>query len=337
MEGYWKDTDQNLSLHGNCSLASVREYLTIKYNSLIIAPLPPPQRGFRADLISDRFGFELYIERQVLPYPDLLVKVTPIRVNLPGKPSKQPYDGPTLYVGGVGADNYTTIQDAVNHASTGGTVFVYGGEYRENIVVDKAIRLIGEDKTKVLIHAGLNDGIKTIADNVEITGFTIEAEQANTYNDAPIYLGSSGNYVHNNNLIKSEWYGLIACNTSSDVIENNSIIDNDIGVWLCRTVDSVVRYNNISLSNWVGIWLWPYSNDNTICYNNFIGNKRNAGNSDVTTRNTWSHNYWDDYAGLKGSPLADLNGDGVGNIPYKISRWNRDWHPLMEPFPLMLT
>jgi len=337
MEGYWKDTDQNLSLHGNCSLASVREYLTIKYNSLVIAPLPPPQRGFSADLISDRFGFELYVERQVLPYPEHHIKITPIKVKLPGKPSGQTYDGPTLYVGGVGADNYTTIQDAVDHASAGDTVFVYGGEYRENIVVDKAIRLVGEDKTKVLIHAGLNDGIKTIADNVEITGFTVEAEQANTYNDAPIYLASSGNYVHDNNLTKSEWYGLIVFNSSSDVIENNSIIDNDIGVWLCRTVNSVVRYNNISMSNWVGIWLWPYSKDNTICYNNFIGNKRNARNSDVTTRNTWTHNYWDDYAGLKCTPLADLNGDGVGNIPYKISRWNRDWHPLMEPYPLGFT
>jgi parallel beta-helix repeat protein len=95
-----------------------------------------------------------------------------------------------------------------------------------------------------------------------------------------------------------------------------------------------VRYNNISLSNWVGIWLWPYSKDNTIRYNNFIGNKLNAGNSDVTTRNTWSYNYWDDYIGLKFTKLADVNGDGVGNIPYKISRWNRDWHPLMEPYPL---
>ena len=312
-------------------------FIPTKYNSLVIAPLPPPQRGFSADLISDRFGFELYVERQVLPYPEHHIKITPIKVKLPGKPSGQTYDGPTLYVGGVGADNYTTIQDAVDHASAGDTVFVYGGEYRENIVVDKAIRLVGEDKTKVLIHAGLNDGIKTIADNVEITGFTVEAEQANTYNDAPIYLASSGNYVHDNNLTKSEWYGLIVFNSSSDVIENNSIIDNDIGVWLCRTVNSVVRYNNISMSNWVGIWLWPYSKDNTICYNNFIGNKRNARNSDVTTRNTWTHNYWDDYAGLKCTPLADLNGDGVGNIPYKISRWNRDWHPLMEPYPLGFT
>jgi parallel beta-helix repeat protein len=334
MEGYWKDTKQNVSLHGNCSLASTREYLNCKYNSLIITPLSAPQQGFSADLVLDRFSFELYIERQVLPYQDLYIHFTPLKVKLPGKPSGQTYDGPILYVGGGGADNYSTIQDAVDHASAGDTVFVCGGEFRENIVIDKAIRLVGEDKTKVLLHAGLDDGIKTIADNVEITGFTIEAEKADTYNDAPIYLASSGNYVHDNNLTKSEWYGLIAFNSSSDVIENNSIYDNDIGIWLCRTVDSIVRFNNIAQSNWVGIWLWPYSKDNTICYNNFIGNKLNARNSDVTTRNSWSHNYWDDYNGLKWTPIADLNGDGVGNIPYKISRWNRDWHPLMEPYLL---
>jgi len=337
-EGYCKNNEQNISLHGEATLASYRQYLSIKYNSLKIQLLRPPQgHGFSVDLVSDRFGFELYFERLVLPPPDYHVYIKPIRVTLPGKPSDQTYDGPTVYVGGSGAANYKTIQDAVDNASAGDTVFVYSGEYRENIIVDKAIRLVGEDKNKVMLHAGTKDGIKTVADDVEITGFTIEAELANSYDDAPIYLASSGNHVHDNNLIKSEWYGLIAFNSSNDVIENNSIIDNDIGVWLCRTVGCVVRYNNISLSNYVGIWLWPYSKGNTICCNNFIGNARNARNSDVTTRNTWSHNYWDDYAGLKFKHMADLNGDDVGNIPYKISRWNRDWHPLMEPCPLGFT
>ena len=35
--------------------------------------------------------------------------------------------GNTLYVGGIGPDNYTSIQAAINDASDGDTIFVYEG------------------------------------------------------------------------------------------------------------------------------------------------------------------------------------------------------------------
>ena len=37
--------------------------------------------------------------------------------------------GNTLYVGGTGPGNYTSIQNAVDNASDGDTVFVYDGTY----------------------------------------------------------------------------------------------------------------------------------------------------------------------------------------------------------------
>ena len=334
-DGYYIDKKQKIPLHGICTIASYRQLFATRYASLEINRLRPPAGlGFSSDLISHRLGFELFFERQLLPYPQRHFYLKPISITTPEKPPEQSYDGSKLYVGGFGVGNYSRIQDAIDNASEGDTVFVYGGEYQENILIDKAIRLVGEDKNKVLLHAGNKDGIKTIANSVEITGFTIEAEQADSYDDSAIDLSSSGNYVHDNNVIKSEWYGIFVFNSSSNVIENNSIIDNDIGVWLCRAVNSVVRYNNISLSNYVGIWLWPYSKDNTICYNNFFGSKVNARNSDLTTRNTWSHNYLDDWIGLKFRRLADLNRNGIGNIPYRISRFEFDWHPAMEPYEI---
>ena len=41
--------------------------------------------------------------------------------------------GNVLYVGGSGPGNYTKIQDAVDDASDGDTVFVYSGIYYETI------------------------------------------------------------------------------------------------------------------------------------------------------------------------------------------------------------
>ncbi len=40
-------------------------------------------------------------------------------------------NGKTLYVGGSGPGNYTKIQDAIDNASDGDTVFVYNGTYHE--------------------------------------------------------------------------------------------------------------------------------------------------------------------------------------------------------------
>ena len=42
--------------------------------------------------------------------------------------------GDTLYVGGNGTGNYTSIQDAIDNASDGDTVYVYNGTYIERPV-----------------------------------------------------------------------------------------------------------------------------------------------------------------------------------------------------------
>ena len=94
------------------------------------------------------------------------------------QPSLFSIRGKTLYVGGSGDGNYTKIQDAINDASEGDTVFVYddSSPYIENLTINKGITLLGEDKETTII-----DGLKLIyniifisADWVTITGFTIQ-------------------------------------------------------------------------------------------------------------------------------------------------------------------
>ena len=86
-------------------------------------------------------------------------------------------DGNTLYVGGTGPNNYTTIQSAIDDAVDGDTVFVFGysSPYKENIYVDKSINLIGENKEFTLIESD-DDWpfiIHIWEDRVNISGFTI--------------------------------------------------------------------------------------------------------------------------------------------------------------------
>ncbi|MCJ2669963.1 MAG: hypothetical protein LN416_05575, partial [Candidatus Thermoplasmatota archaeon] len=49
----------------------------------------------------------------------------------------------TLYVGGAGPGNYTSIQNAIFAAEPGDTVFVYNGTYYGNIEIYKTVSLVG--------------------------------------------------------------------------------------------------------------------------------------------------------------------------------------------------
>ena len=61
-------------------------------------------------------------------------------------------NGNTLYVGGSGPGNYSTIQSAIDAANPGDTIFVYSGTYNEYLYLEKTINLIGENKDTTLIN-----------------------------------------------------------------------------------------------------------------------------------------------------------------------------------------
>jgi pectin methylesterase-like acyl-CoA thioesterase len=55
-----------------------------------------------------------------------------------------------IYVDGGEAD-FTTIQDAIDTANEGDTIYVEKGIYCENIIINKSLILIGEDKEYTII------------------------------------------------------------------------------------------------------------------------------------------------------------------------------------------
>ena len=76
-----------------------------------------------------------------------------------------------------GNADFTQIQDAIDYASEGDTIFVYNGTYYEMILIDKSINLMGEDKTSTIIDGQQNeflreDVVEIKADGVNLSGFT---------------------------------------------------------------------------------------------------------------------------------------------------------------------
>jgi hypothetical protein len=92
--------------------------------------------------------------------------------------------GNTLYVDDDGGADYVRIQDAIDNASDGDTVFVYSGTYFENLVVDKSINLIGEDKnTTVIDGRQLDDTIWIKTSSVRLSELSIVNSKPGPWGD----------------------------------------------------------------------------------------------------------------------------------------------------------
>ena len=76
-------------------------------------------------------------------------------------------------------DDYPTIQEAINSASPGDTIYVRAGTYNENVVVNKSVSLVGENRATTIIDVEgrwatpYYGAVQVIVNNVKISGFTI--------------------------------------------------------------------------------------------------------------------------------------------------------------------
>jgi len=59
----------------------------------------------------------------------------------------------TIYVPG----DFLTIQEAIDNATSGDTIIVSNGRYKENIIIDKELTVQGSHKSTTLID-GMQDG-----------------------------------------------------------------------------------------------------------------------------------------------------------------------------------
>ena len=67
------------------------------------------------------------------------------------------------------------IQDLIDNASNGDTIYIPSGTYYENIVINKSISLIGKDKNTTIIDGNKSGDVVIIyADWVNISGFKIQ-------------------------------------------------------------------------------------------------------------------------------------------------------------------
>jgi|GEM_PF-1277244 len=163
--------------------------------------------------------------------------------------------------------DYSTIQEAVDNAAEGDTVFVKKGYHFGSVFINKSLSLIGEDNETIIVGDDyrLNGTIIVIRhDNVNVSGFTIRSNKPT----------SSRRGIH---LLHARY-----CNVSGNTITNCGC-----GIWLYGASQNSIIGNNLT-DNTYGLRI-DLSDDNT-----FVGNIAADGSYGIrlnsSTNNTFRNN-----------------------------------------------
>jgi parallel beta-helix repeat protein len=222
-------------------------------------------------------------------------------INVVEKTTILTHPGNILYVGGTGEDNYTKIQDAIDNASDGDTVFVYddSSPYYEYLLINKTINLIGESKYTTIIDAQYKDTPVEIsnADNSFISGFTIQncPRSGTEYQHAVVDIVRSDYVIIKDNILT---IGYISANDWTCAVE----LDNCM---YCKIQDNIIFEDiDIPIGRLVGVSLHDGSSHNTVS-----GNDISNYTFGVRTTRVYT-NLNNDYNIISGNHIHD-NGDGI--------------------------
>jgi len=248
-------------------------------------------------------------------------------------------------------DDYASIQEAIDSADEGDTVFVKSGLYYQTAIINKSLSLVGENRETTIIDGnGTTTRIYVETDHITVTGFTIRNVLVTTQSgifllDAD-YCNISNNILINNrngirlersnynkvtrNIIRENGGGITIHGLNNSIYQNeivnssgvgisqganNTISENNLvnnGISLYDTNDNYIIGNNVTNSDGLGI-VFTASYDNRFFLNNFNNNNQTFDNSVLLTYLNLSVNIWDN--GFEGNYWIGYNGtdaDGDG-------------------------
>jgi len=153
--------------------------------------------------------------------------------------------GDWLYVGGSGSGNYSRIQDAIDNATDGDTVYVFPGLYKEHIEINQSISLQGADSGTTIIdgESTNNDIITCVGTEVFISGFTLR--NCSTTRSS-VLINHTTNCTLYRTIISTAGYGITMRNAQNISIVNNMLqqtLNNTTG-YIAIRIDAC-RYSTV--------------------------------------------------------------------------------------------
>lgn len=253
-----------------------------------------------------------------------------------------------IYVDDSGGADYNSIQEAIDNADDGDTIFVYNGTYEEQIIVDKKINLVGENKKNTIITGDFRKYLISInVHDVSLSNFNIKGKKSfltlsngilissdktkisncviNQLSIGILVKGSDTN-ISNNQIFDCNIGLFFSLNVENNIIECNNFSNNFFGIWSFFSMISsgnIIR-ENLFLKNSIGVGLVFLTKGFTVYHNNFVENNVHAKGSG---QNIWNDkypsggNYWSGYSGVDeyhGLSQDKPGSDGIIDDAYSI-------------------
>jgi len=198
-------------------------------------------------------------------------------------------------IGDGSADKpYKTIQEAIESANNGDTIYVFGGFYQEHLVINKKLKIEGgidEEETVIDSEFDYRYLVEITADEVEFKGFTLSDSDNETTSPigALIGLKSDDNKVLGNFITNTESYGIYVASTSENNIIYDNIVNNTkVGIYVYSSSTNDIANNEISNCSQYGINIESvlestrlYNNDINMCETGI--NIQNSGYVNITS------------------------------------------------------
>jgi parallel beta-helix repeat protein len=274
---------------------------------------------------------------------------------------------PARAEGFVVPDDYPTIQSAINAVGGYVRIFVRNGTYYENLVVNRTVYLIGENKDATIIDGSKNANSRAVVDITApwdgiVTDLTIRNGNCGILIENPIAFNwtvaddkvinnSEGicvmsNFPHEvaDNEVENNVEGILLQTTQGNLVHENNVTSNVDGIVLQNAQANLVCKNNITSNEGAGVVFDEAQNNsifhNTTFWNNTVqarastspGFKNLLDNGYPSGGNYWSDlNATDFYSG----PYQNETGsDGIADASYSVDSTESDRYPLMYPWTM---
>ena len=272
----------------------------------------------------------------------------------------------------VGSDDnkdFPSIQEAVNAAEPGDTVYVYNGLYMENIYIDKEISvrsISGKPEINIVTAKNPHDHVfHVIANNVTISGFSING--ANDTQKAGIYLENTQGVMISNNNLSSNRLGIYLESSTTNMLNLNDVSENEVGIFLNASKDNWIINNRVKMNRLKGIFLETSdgnrlkenllhfnteyglmlaNSSKNLIYDNYFQNSENVGYEGINLENVWNMtqmreinivggpfiggNYWTGPENTALCVIEDLDDNGLCDASYDLGEGNIDYMPLIR-------
>jgi parallel beta-helix repeat protein len=167
-------------------------------------------------------------------------------------------------------EDFLSIQDAINKANDGDTIYVPAGTYYEHVVINKTVTLVGAGSNTTVIDGGNNGTVvQIIVNGVTIRGFKLQNSGWGWYRSGVETQSANNCKIENNTLFQT--CHNIRLNNSRNCLVYGNIIDHvsqmGYGIRLTESVDCTVSQNFVAQN--IGGIVFENSS-NCVAVNNYV-------------------------------------------------------------------